>query len=646
MKTLWLPVCLALVISGAAARVLEERTVHLGVAGQPEWEEFAGAAPHGTELRLTFTAAANDREHTLFVRQRNVKATWLVTINGERIGTLETLTQPLVRALPVRAGLLREGENTLVIARAPNRMVDDIVVGEIVLEARSRAEALSEATLDVSVADAQTGKALPCRLTLVDTAQALAPLRVDLSPRVAVRTGVVYTSDGRARVQVRAGRYVLYASRGFEYGVASESLDIAAGEVKPLTLSIACEVPTPGWVACDTHIHTLTHSRHGDATIDERAVTIAGEGIEVAVATDHNHHTDYAEAAERSATQPHFRAVVGNEVSTKVGHFNAFPVLPGAALPDAQLTDWTALLRDIRGKTGAQVVTLNHPRDVHQNFTPLGPEVFDAGTGRFLATPSFDVDAIEVVTSAAMQSDVYQLYRDWFALLNGGYRVAAVGASDTHNVSEFILGQARTYAAVRNDGVAEVQLEDVWTSFRSGRLLVSMGLLADLEVNGRFGVGDLVTGVEDELSVTVQVLGPAWATADRVELFANGIKVREASIESGTGAEKARVRWRLPKPRHDVHLVAIATGPGVTAPFWEIPRPYQPSARVFTSRVIGSTNAVWIDADGDGRFSSAREIATRAVAQAAGDRALLARLVAGHDAAVRVQVDDLLRATP
>ncbi|HBJ86557.1 MAG TPA: hypothetical protein DDZ88_22415 [Verrucomicrobiales bacterium] len=35
-----------------------------------------------------------------------------------------------------------------------------------------------------------------------------------------------------------------------------------------------------------------------------------------------------------------------------------------------------------------------------------------------------------------------------------------------------------------------------------------------------------------------------------------------------------------------MHLVAIAGGPGVTWPFWEIPRPYQATSKTFIPRAI------------------------------------------------------------
>lgn len=101
--------------------------------------------------------------------------------------------------------------------------------------------------------------------------------------------------------------------------------------------------------------------------------------------------------------------------------------------------------------------------------------------------------------------------------------------------------------------------------------------------------------------------------------------------------------WTIPRPRHDVHLVAIATGPGVTAPFWETPPPYQPTSKTLVPRIVGSTNPVWIDGDGDGQFAPAREYALRIVTQAGRDPARIAAALAGFDEAVAVQAADLAR---
>src|SRR5262249_1386525 len=151
---------------------------------------------------------------------------------------------------------------------------------------RTMREAIGRATIEVSVSDTDTRAPLPCRITIADLESVLVPLSVEPESHLAARPGVVYTPNGRASIRLRPGKAPIFASRGFEYGVASQPLVVAEGQLQSVKMSIRREVPTPGLVACDTHVHTLTHSGHGDATIDERVVTLAGEGIELPVATD------------------------------------------------------------------------------------------------------------------------------------------------------------------------------------------------------------------------------------------------------------------------------------------------------------------------------------------------------------------------
>jgi hypothetical protein len=90
-----------------------------------------------------------------------------------------------------------------------------------------------------------------------------------------------------------------------------------------------------------------------------------------------------------------------------------------------------------------------------------------------------------------------------------------------------------------------------------------------------------------------------------------------------------------------VHLVAIATGPAVTAPFWAIPRPYQPVSPHWSGRVLASTNPLWIDGDGDGRFRSARAYAKELVSRHGRDTAKLRTALAPFGQAIAAQVEAL-----
>ena len=635
--------CLLVALSTVSGeeRVLQSEKLRLGQPGQHEWQHFKDHPAEAERLELQFEAQANTVEHTLRLWQRDVKRPWPVLLNGRKLGTLTTSETALECVLPVPVGALRDGPNVLMVE--PPKDFDDIELGPVILEPRPVAGAIGGATLKVAVTAAENDTGVPCRLTLTRPDGTLQPLRAEPASDVAVRVGVVYTKNGIAIVSVPPGDYVLHAGRGFEWGLAREGVTLRAGETHEVSLHLQREVDTLGWIAADSHIHTLTHSGHGDATMEERMLTIAGEGIELAVATDHNHHTDYAPTTASMGVAEHFTPVIGNEVTTKQGHFNAFPIEAGADVVDFKTTDWSVLLPAIRATPSVQVITLNHPRDLHSGFVPLGGLQFNPRTGKHRHGDVLDhIDAMEVVTSGAMQSDIHQLYRDWFALLNRGHRIAAIASSDTHDVSRFILGQGRTYVAAKDAHPAQLDLDEVWRSYQEGRLLVSLGLMVTMTVNDRFTVGDLATEIGETVKVEIVVSGPAWTQADRVELYANGVLIREQSVQDDHRAgEKARLVWELPKPKHDVHLVAIATGPGVTEPFWEIPRPYQPTSKQLRPRVIGSTNPIWIDADGDGAFRSALEIAQSLLEQWGDDEAGLRDVLNDHDAAVKTQAEAL-----
>lgn len=620
---------------------VEAKRLHLGKAGQFEWEAFKDRAVDSERLEVKFQAKANAAEQTLRLWQRDVKLTWPVMLNGRKLGTLVTAETAMESLLTIPAGALRDGENVLMVEAPPG--LDDIELGPVFIAAKPMMEVMGGAQVDVTVTGGETGSGLPCRLTLTRTDGTLQPLRAEPAGEVAVRIGVVYTRHGKAVLSLPPGDYILHAGRGFEWSAERTAISLREGDTKHVALKLRREVPTADWIAADSHIHTLTHSGHGDAKIEERMLTIAGEGIELAIATDHNHHTDYAPSAASMGVADRFTPVIGNEVTTKHGHFNAFPIEPGARVVNHQQEDWAKLLPDIRATPGVRVITLNHPRDLHSGFIPFGGMQFNPKTGRHRQGEALDIDAMEVITSAAMQSDIHLLYRDWFALLNRGHRIAAIASSDSHDVNRFILGQGRTYVAAKDADPANLDLDEVWRSYKEGRLLVSLGLLTQLKVNDKFRVGDLATGLAETIKVEATVFGPAWTQVDRIELFANGILVREQKIEDDKRAgEKARFVWQLPKPAHDVHLVVIATGPGITEPFWEIPRPYQPSSKTFVPRVVGSTNPIWLDADGDGQFEPAFAIARRLIQESGGDRAKLQEALKRCDEAVAAQVESLL----
>ena len=600
--------------SADGARVLLREPAYLGVAGSPEWDAFAGRTPVGASLTLDFEARANTTEQALRIRQADVKQDWVVDLNGQRLGTLARMEADLVHVLAVPAGAIRDGANTLRIAA---KLRDDVVIREIALHDGPVTSLLSQGQLRVRVVG-HDGAPLPARVTIVDADGALAALQAMPGTRQAVRPGVAYTGGDPIHVGLLPGAYRVRATRGPEYGMAETRITVRAGETPSLTLRLAREVPTKGWAAADTHIHTLERSGHGDASLLERMLTLAGEGIEVAVATEHNREDDYAPALAAAGVAPFVTPIVGNEVTTARGHFNVFPAATGA------------------------IAVLNHPHDLHGTFTPFARATFNGVTGASRGLERA-FNAMEVVNSGAMRSDWMEPIRSWFALLDRGQRITPIGASDSHDVSRFIVGQGRTYVRVDDHDPGHIPVDEAVASLRRGRVVVSLGLFPELRI-GSAGPGDVVPG-RDARDVRARVLGASWISADRVTLFVNGREFRTERVATARirGVEKAAVRWALPPRRHDYHVVLIASGPGVTDPSWAIPRPYQPTTTAWTPVVFGVTAPVLVDADGDGVFTSARGYAERLVAAHAELPALLGAL-ADHDPVVAAHAAELLEA--
>jgi hypothetical protein len=631
--------------------ILNAQRLRLGPAGAPEWDWFAQDPPSAETIQFKFAARSNEQPAAVFIRQDDVRQEWPVQLNGRKLGLLHLMEADLVHHLVIPPGTLRDGENILSIG--PPKEADDIILHEIRVEMRSAASVIAEGMLTASVTD-EAGRALPSRLTIVeDRRQTLPPLvavtnREDTAPAasvLAVRPGVIYTGSGRARVGLPAGEYTVYATRGFEWSAATQHVAVGRGPGAQLQFVLRREVSTPGLISCDTHVHTFTYSRHGDATDAERMVTLAGEGIELPIATEHNRHVDFGPVAQEQGVTNWLTSVPGNEVTTPAGHFNIFPVQPEATVPDFKITDWPRLMAALRATPHVRVVVLNHPRNIHNGFQPFASTNFNAVTGENLRGAEFTFDAMELVNSSAQQSDYLRVFRDWMALLNHGYRITAVGSSDGHDVARYIVGQGRTYIRCPDTAPGRLNVELACSNLVAGHAGVSMGLLAEILLEDRFGAGDTAVNLPSELQVQVRVLGPSWVRATNVTLFANGTAIQSQSIVPADATEpgvKAVVRWRVPRPAHDVHWVALATGPGMPAPFWAIPRPYQPTSRSWESRVIAVTNPIWLDADGDGRFSPAREYARRLVRRHGSDWSALLPALSAFDESVAAQAASLV----
>jgi hypothetical protein len=627
--------------------LLDKTGVQLRSGDQQEWAEFP-VTNLDSKWRVEFDCKWAEQESVLQLRQYDVKEAWTVELNDEKIGELQRDENPLLVFYSIPQELLRPSGNLLEIKSPSGKNSDDIAISEVQLRHSSREQVLNATTLTVSVKDS-AGQLTPCRITIVNESGALVESGAISSQELAVRTGTIYTLTGRATIALPDGAYTIYAGRGFEYSIAEQQVSLEKADRSEIELSIRREVATPGYVACDTHVHSRTHSGHGDATVDERMITLAGEGIELPIATDHNVNIDHRPFAKALGADRYFTPVIGNEVTTRRGHFNIFPIANGTPAPDHRGEDWESIFQQIEACDGIRMIVLNHARDLHAGFRPFGNNVFNQLVAENIDGWQLRANGMEVINSGATQTDHMQLFHDWMALLNRGQKVTPIGSSDSHDVSRYIVGQGWTYVRCPDEDVSQIDVDLAVTNMVAGRVRVSYGLLLEMSVADRWTSGDtaLVSG-RVQVPVHIRVLGPHWTSADKIELFANGELLRSAAIDSSKRNGDGLIweeEWTLDRPARDVFLTAIATGPGIDQVYWRTAKPYQPDSVDWTAHVVGCSGAIWLDNDGDGVFSSARDYAGKLIAQTLGDLDLLFRELGAYDEATALHAASLLQAS-
>lgn len=485
----------------------------------------------------------------------------------------------------------------------------------------------------------EAGALMPGRLTFVPEEGGIPDLFTRPKARpydLAVRKNVVYTLSGRGAITVPAGRYKVYATRGIEWSRAEQVLEVSADIEDSFRAVLRREVDTLGWISGDFHLHTLTHSGHGDSDLEERIISIVGEGVEFAVATDHDHNTDYGPTIAELKAGVHLTAVTGNEVSTPIGHFNAFPLEPDRPVIDSSLRDANVLFRLIRAEPNrfgvVPIVQINHPRWRSIDYFTLAG--LDPGTGESSSPAwSADFDTIEVMNANAgwgyfdadqdhefsTDSSIHWALGDWFNLLNRGHRSIAVGNSDSHTVHHEFAGYPRNFVRSAAPDPASIDPAEVAAALRAGRVFTTTGPFVDLRVNSEPS-GSLVSAVEGRAQVQAFFASASWIQLSRARLIVNGHERYTHVLEATRGPDGKR-RWNdidggVPL-KQDSWICLLVEGDQALDPIVTgAPRPVRP---------LAVTNPVWVDADGDGQWTSPLEHALRIVREHPDMRSLRTR---------------------
>ena len=448
-------------------------------------------------------------------------------------------------------------------------------------------------TLSYSLTDEQQ-QSMPARLVVRGIPPTKDP---DLMPGTgeAGSQNMLYSLTGSGLLQLPAGRYDVLASRGPEYSLPRKELEVTADQGANFHAELVRVVDTSGYLAADFHLHA-SPSKDSNVEIADRVLTLAAEGVELAVATDHNHVTDYALALHAQGLQGRLATATGVEITTPGwGHFNAYPYPASLDVPPFQDASPLEIFSVVRARAPQAILQVNHPRMPGVGYFNRGE--LDTKTGVAEASEfSFAFDALEVSNGFDLEDPklLERNLREWFELMNVGHRYTALGNSDSHRVVFQWAGWPRTYVRVPDQEPQRVSMLDVARALSAGHALVSCGIFVLPIANGGAGPGDTVQG--SRVSLALSLRAPDWIDVSKVEVYANGAKVEErmrvAPFRSST--------WNLDlelELKTDTALVVLARGdrfmndalPGK----WIKP--------------FGFSNPILVDADSDGAFKPPAE---------------------------------------
>ena len=444
------------------------------------------------------------------------------------------------------------------------------------------------AHLRVTVVDG-SGTAMPAKVTVVGFDPAPEPaagggtfvFRSDIDQQGRELFGIaavrfVDQSGDSGAFPLAPAEYEVMVSRGPEYSIHRERVTLAGGATTTVNATLVRVVDTGGFVAADYHVH-LINSFDCSVTRDDRIRTMAAEGVEYFVASDHDFITDLRPDVERLGLASYLTAAVSSEVTTfDLGHFNAWPLERNPWSYTGGAIDWgragvpagkdfpslgsydlspaelfTTIRNRISPGNDGGIIQVNHLNDSTLGFFTLAGIDTLARPPRSFTPPQLirqnpaiqnlyddNYDSLELwVVGSRDQTSLLQDANlgDWFNLLNQGIIKAATADSDSHTTAIVQAGGPRNFVASSSDDPADQNDAELAASVRQGRLIGTNAPFLRVTVEGdggaTAGLGfdepKLVAAASHAATVHLNVQSPTWAEFDTVELFTNAVPLQE-----------------------------------------------------------------------------------------------------------------------
>ncbi len=429
--------------------------------------------------------------------------------------------------------------------------------------------------LHVNIVDADTRKPLTARLLVRGVDGTVDP---SFGPdyRASGAGPVIDALRGQVNTPLPAGRYRVAATKGIEWSIDAKLVDIAPGRAAQVELAPRHVVPTPGVLGCDLHVHARP-SFDSPVAPEDRVLSLAAAGIDFAVPTEHNIVGDYRSAIETLDLGAQLLTVTGVEVTTYskgFGHFGVFPFPATTPVPPFKHTSMAAIFRAVRSGDKDRYFQLNHPR-LPKGIGYFANIGFDPNAPRTRIHNRIDFDGIEVYNGYDVERPerVEQVLRDYWALLDFGWRYVATGSSDSHRIQFHWAGYPRTMVTVAPD--ATVDSDDthvdplaIVAAIKKGHATVTSGPIIEL-VLGSARPGDEIVTVDDVIHGHLRVRAAPWVDVATVEVvvgqIGGGYKVVESFEVPGRptqiGSEPGTLAEAQAKTIRFDHDLDVAIGP-------------------------------------------------------------------------------------
>jgi TolB protein len=465
--------------------------------------------------------------------------------------------------------------------------------------------------LTVRTIDAGTGQPTAARihLTAADGKNYVPP---DAYARVSGVGERIFHQTGTFRLEVPAGTVKLEAVKGFEFHPALAEAAIKAGERTQLDMPLKrlTDLSATGWYSGSTHVH-MNYAGNLHNTLENLMMMSAAEDQDVVneqIANKDNRILDYQHFVPGGKAHPLSTKdrllVVGQEYRPPFyGHVFMFQLRDHLISPFTTGYEGTAVESlypsntDMFRKAKKQGATVGY---VHAFGTQTqdrsgGNDPLNADLG---GAKGFIVDAALGTTDAVEWSDAgTAAFHPWYAVLNNGLRVTAVGGEDSISSMHAtkLVASSRTYVYTGKRGLDV----DAWfEGLRKGHAFVSTGPLVELTVNGRMPGQDVTLRASGDVEVKARVR--SITPLEKVTLVFNGEAVEtiplsadRKSADFTTRLKVATSGWyhlRAEGSRAERHPLDTSFAQGFTNPVW-----ITVDGRPVRSRAAAEYCLKWID---------------------------------------------------